>query len=100
MRRGGPGRCPLRGRSERCKRAPVGQSAAGEARARERTDGDRSVANLQAHGVVRRFVKVRMTLEERSLLQRGRARHPIDIVVAVALDMRNAEQRRKTEVLL
>jgi hypothetical protein len=58
----------------------------------ERAQRDAAVADAQPHGAVRVFVQVGVRGQEALLLVHRQRRHAVHVVVAVALDMRDAQQ--------
>ena len=61
---------------------------------------DHSSLDAHAHRAVALFVQIAYARQESLLFVARQARHAVHVVVAVALDMRQPEQRDQREVLL
>src|SRR5437773_5830804 len=90
--------CP-RLRRHLAHRDPVGLGRGRESGAVERAD--RYLAALDAHAHrIAGTIEVGVGLEEAALLGPRPARHAVDVVVAVLLDVLQAEQAREGQILL
>src|SRR6476646_10515693 len=94
--------CDRRHRGQRRHRCPVGLGLRGEAGRGQRAQVDHSVAYRQADIAAVVAVKDWMRGEERLLLGCAGALpgEAIDVVVTIALDMREAEQADQRQILL
>ena len=78
-------------------RFPFRHGAAGIARTVERCHADHSL-DTQPHRVVAALVQVGVRVEETLLLDLGQFGHSVDIVMAVSLDVREAEERHERKI--
>ena len=82
------------------RRRQIGDDRAAEARALERAQLQPAVADEEAHAPVVLVIEVGVRLQERQALALRPAGEAVDEVVAVALDVGQAEQRDQRQVLL
>src|SRR5512140_343295 len=73
-------------------RAEIRQRRAGKARALQRAQRDAAALNFQTHGAVAALVQIGMRRQKRILFGFRLRRHAVDVIVAVALDMGDAQQ--------
>ncbi len=77
-----------------------GVGAAGIADTAERTDRQAALVDANAHRAVAGFVQIGVRGEESLLLRRRQVGHAVHVVVAVAFDVPDAQQRHQRQVLL
>src|SRR5678815_1163580 len=82
------------------KRGPFRLRGDGEARASEGADGDPAAVDAQPNEIVVADVEIRMRTQKRRLLGCPERGQTTNVVMAVALDVAEPEQRDERQVLL
>ena len=90
----------IRRKSSRSKRRPIGICAGGKTDTRERANGKAAIFDFHPDGAAAALVKVGMRREKGVLLALRHSRHAVDVMVAIALDMGQAEQVHEGNILL